>query len=264
MKNYSLPQAILFSFFSVSLYREVAEKWRARSLVYLFLVLLLCWTPGAVILHRSIERGVQNVRERVISELPALRFENGVLITPEPRAYVMEISDAGMTGRIVIDTTGKYRTLDEAHAIVLLTDKKAYVRRSSLQTNTYDFSRVKNMTFGPAEASTFLEKAQKWFPPILYPAIFILSFLKRVFQSLLTGLLGLFMIRWIKVEMGFPALFSLAVVSMTPTLIFSTVLSVGAATFPLDWLILGFVNFAYFLFAINAASDKNVDGDEDA
>jgi len=259
MKNYSMPQVMVLSFYSAPMYRAIARDWRARSLVYLFLVLILCWTPGFVMVQRSVERGFQRIRENTIPQIPTLSIEKGIVKTPENKPYVLEITESGQSMRIVIDASGRYKSLEDAQAIVLITDKHAMVRRSASETRTYDFTRIGDRTFGPAEAGKILDQIEKWLGPVLFPLIFLLSFVKRFLQSIITALLGLLMIRWVESDLTFPALLSLAIVSMTPTLIFSTILVAGHATFPLQWLVLGFLNFGYFLFAINAASDKNAE-----
>jgi hypothetical protein len=260
--NISLPQAIPLSFYAGRLYREVAQTWRSRAAVYLFLVLVLCWTPAFVKLHRMIEDTFDSAREKVLPQVPTVRIEKGVLRTPELKPYILQITEGGQTLRVVIDTTGRYQTLEQAQAIVLITDKMAMVRRSNNEIRSYTFSTVKDTTFGPADVSRLMNLVQHWIGPIVYPFVFIFSYLKRLVQAVLTACIGLLLIQRLGAPLSFPALFSLATVSMTPTLVVSTFLGLGDAAFPLQWLLLGFVNFGYFLFAINAATDTDADDPE--
>lgn len=46
MKNYSVFHPLYLSFFSKSLYQDVAKNWKGTGLAYLLLLLALAWVPG--------------------------------------------------------------------------------------------------------------------------------------------------------------------------------------------------------------------------
>ncbi len=258
--NYSLPQAIWLSFYSAPMYRSISQSWRARSAVYLFLVLVLCWTPGFVMMHKTITLAFDSFRARILTQIPSLTIEKGQLRTPEDKPYILDWSEAGTHLRVVIDTTGRYKTLEEAEAVVLITAKQAFVRRSLREVRTYEFSSVKDAVYDRAMVEKWVDRIEHWTPRLLYPALFLLSFLKRFIQALLVALIGILICHALEAKLNFAALFTLAIVSMTPSMVLGAALSAAGAQFPLQWLLLGLIGFGTFLFAINSATET-VDDD---
>jgi len=243
------------------MYRAVAQQWRARSAVYLFLVLVLCWTPGFVMMHKTLSLAFEGFRARVLPQIPTLAIHKGTISTPEAKPYVVDWNEAGAHLRVVIDTTGHYKTLSDADAIVLITANQAFVRRSAAEIRTYDFLRVKDAVYDQTRLRGWVDRFEKWTPRLLYPLIFILSFLKRFIQALFIALIGVMIVHAVEAKLSFSALFTLAIVSMTPSMILGGALSAADAEFPLQWLLLGLIGFGYFMFAINAATETPADDD---
>ncbi len=85
MKRFSIFHLPVLSFFSSALYRDVARHWRGVCFGYLLLLLLLCWIPPMVKMHRGFAGFLRDDAPAVISQIPEIRIRDGLASTPEDR-----------------------------------------------------------------------------------------------------------------------------------------------------------------------------------
>src|SRR5688500_2194712 len=103
--QYSRFTALAFSFFSPSLYRDVARRWRGIGLLYLLLLMAVPCSPVVLRWHlnfRGCAHGGQAVR--FFQGFPSITVEDGVVSIAEPEPHVWRVPDAG--GVILVVDTG--------------------------------------------------------------------------------------------------------------------------------------------------------------
>ncbi len=252
-----MVDAIWQSFYSASLYRQV-RQWRGKAFLYLGLVLLVCWIPGMVKAHRLFSMAMQKLETEVAPKIPDIRFEKGKIYTPENRPYVYNFSDKDKTLGIIIDTSGKFTTLEGQNARILLTRDKLIVREKSGKITIHDLSlsKASPLIIDKAFKQKVFTMIRRWSMILLFPLILLASYLKRLFQAFLIALLGLAIVSILQAELHLGELFSIAMVAMTPAMILQTCWLFTPMTNRYSWLISAGLILAYFIYGINAASTK--------
>lgn len=258
----SLPEPLWMSFYSAGMYRSIAAGWRWRTAAYLGLALALCWTPAWVQMHKAGTSALSQIRARVQTQWPAITIDNGQLSTPEPRRYTVTLHESPDI-TLVVDATGALTAPQQSPATVVFSRDSLWIQGSGVSSwRSYDLRRFGRQRIDAPRVLQMLSRVERLMVWVLFPLMFVLSFLKRLLMALLTAFLGIWIVRWSSLRVSFPALWALAVVSMTPSLILSTVLQLSGATFIGVSILIGMVAFGYFLFALNAASDRPLDPSE--
>ena len=201
---------------------------------------------------------MQHLQADVLPKIPVLRFENGEFSTPEAKPYVLSFGSAKVPFDILIDTTGRTKSLEGRSEFMLMTKNQLFIRQRSGETRMYDLSksRAKPFVLSPDRIEKALRPLKYWALGALYLSIFIASFLKRLIQAFFIALLGLVLASLMKLELDLGALLSLAIVSMTPAMVLETLLGLAGKPVYVIWLLGTALILGYFLFALNAASDQ--------
>ena len=249
--------AICRSAYSKELYREV-QYWRGRAVAYTAVLLILCWTPtfikGQIQFAKVIDEGAQ----KILPKIPVIRFEHGQITTPENKPYMVETGEPPKMIAI-IDTSGKYTSLDGQEAVVLLTRDKCMLRKRDGSVQIFDLSKSKSrpLLLDQSFYSRVLRLVKLWFLPIASVLVFALSFFKRLIQAFLIGLLGLALTHALNVDLDLGELFGIATVAMTPAMILQTVVAVAGVRIPGSWILWAALIAGYDIFGINAAAESS-------
>jgi hypothetical protein len=259
--TYSPWGAVIASFYSSRFYRHVANSWRPVAMAYLLGVLALCWLPTLIKMHWLITQGIRGIQADVLPQIPILRFENGEFMTPQAKPYILTFGTAKVPVDIIIDTTGHYKSLDGQKAFMLVTKNQLLIRQRTGETRSYDVSKsgTRSFVISPEGIKRVLRPLKYWALSALYLGLFFASFLKRLIQSFFMALFGLILVSIMKLELDLGALLSLAIVSMTPAMVLETLVSLYGKPLHWIWLLWPGLILGYFLFALNAASDKAVE-----
>ena len=253
--------AIPQSFYSADLYRRVAASWRSMGIAYLLLILTLCWIPSMIKLHLQMSHGLQTFQKQLWSQVPTIRFENGQVITPENRPYIISFGGAKNPLVLILDTSGHFKSLDGERAQFLITRHRMFIRQQSGEIRMYDLSQshAKPFVFNQARVGRVLHPLKYWALAALYATIFLLSVIKRLIQAFFMALIGMIIVAILKSDLDLGALLSVAIVSMTPAMVIETLIGVTGKSIPHLWILWALLLTGYFLFALNAASDKTPD-----
>src|SRR5579872_5684307 len=125
MKQYNYLQAIYTSFFSAGLYRDVAKNWGSGVVLYLMLVLSICWLVISIDVQPKINRFYGHFTDEYLSQIPQINIKNGVVKTPKNKTYMITNPDENIVIAI-IDTSGKHTSLKPGGAKLLLTKDTLY------------------------------------------------------------------------------------------------------------------------------------------
>jgi len=254
MKTYSLFQAPLLAFYSRSFYQDVARNRKGTAFGYLLLLLTFLWIPVMTTLHGHITAAMTTYAPPVVNQIPRITIMNGEVSVDVPTPYSI-IEPARGTELLLIDTTGKTTSLDRTQAAALLTRDKLMIRQQRKQeVRIYDLSEVHDVTIDRDDAARVAEWVRKWTAAVAYPFALLGSFVYRMLQALLYGLIGMMIAGALKVTLDYAALIRLSVMAVTPVLILKTLRTVLGVEVPYG-LLLGFViAMGYLVYGIKASA----------
>ncbi len=259
MRQFNYLEALYGSFFSADLYRDVARRWQGTGLLYLLMLLALAWVPEMLHVHAAITRFVEQELPPLLAQLPALRIEKGRVSTDVETPYF--IRDPKKDEVVaVIDLTGKFASLQDTDARVLLTETTLYYRNRPHETRVYDLSQIESFSLDRATVEDWVGVGKTWLAVLLYPFALLSSFIYRVVQALLYAVIGLVLAKGMKVALDYQALLRLACVAVTPVIVLDTLRSVADVPVSFWWPLAFVIAMGYLVFAVraNASSEQPV------
>lgn len=248
------------SFYSKSLYRDVGLNWRKTSFLYLFLLLAVCLIPGSFKLYRQVSDYLMEEAPKIIRQVPAITISGGKASVKAQMPYI--IRDPGNNAPLVIiDTTGGMTSLEATEAVALLTGDKLMVRSLSEEIRTFDLADIGDLNVDQSRLYEWLERFIDSFLFVFYPFALLFSYLFRIVQALLFAAIGMLFARNIGAPLRYPALISLAMISMTPAIIVNTLYGYLGAKIPFWWLINLMITIVYLFFAIRVNVEDETGAD---
>jgi hypothetical protein len=252
-KHYRIWQIPPLAFFSRALYRDVALRWKGIAFGYLFLLLALCWIPGAIRIHSSFAFFVDEEAPLIIEQIPDITIIDGQAFVDQPQPYTIydPKTDEAL---LVIDTTGTITSLEQTDARALVTARQAFFQKSAIETRSFSFENVARYTLDQEKIYRWLDTAKTWAAPVLYPLCILGSFAYRIIQVLIYACIGLLLTSLVKGKLPYEALLRLSVVAITPVIIIGTLIDASPIELPLAWLWFFLLAMGYLLFGIHAAT----------
>jgi len=223
MKRYTIVHPLFLSFFSKSLYQDVAKNWKGICFLYLFLLTALCWIPGIIQLHLSISDFTKNEAPTIIEQIPNIKITKGKVSTEKPGLHTIKNPKNG-DPLIIIDTTGKYTSLKGSKAVALLTETKFTFKKNKIETSSFNLEKIDNFSINRKAIYHYLSIFETWFAITSYVFLLIFSFIYRILQVLLFAVIGIIFTKILRTTLSYQVLIRLTVISITPALIFTTLL----------------------------------------
>jgi hypothetical protein len=90
----------------------------------------------------------------------------------------------------------------------------------------------------------------RWLGFILFPFALAGSYFYRLVQVLVYGLVGLLFARILQAPLSYPASLSLAILSITPSVLLGTALQLTQATVPFQWAFSILLAMGYLFFGV--------------
>lgn len=250
MRQYGCLQAIAMSFYSRELYRDVAKNWRGGVLLYLLLLLGICWAVLCVNIQKQANVGYGKFSDKFFSQIPEMSIKSGELKTPENRPYLILDTDKQVVG--IIDTSGKYHSLENTTAEFLITKNAIYYKDKGDIKKGHEFSSNLNVDFKPVEVKHSIGVFINWSWVLLFPLFVIVTFIYRLVQSALYAVLGeIFVVIW-RVQLTYGEIFRMAIFAITPSIVISTILEWFSISFSYLWLLYFVLSMGYLIFAIRS------------
>jgi hypothetical protein len=253
MRRFSFFHAPVLSFFSKSLYQDVAEHWRGTGLLYLLIIAALVWIPTTIKMHREFGRFATNEAPRITQQIPRITITDGKVSTDVATPYFIK-DPADGTPLMIIDTTGEYQNLDETPARILLTKTKL-IARSESDVRTYDLSGIKSFEVDRARVEGWLATGKTWLSLVLYPILVIGTFALRAIQILVYALIGSLFARMMNANLSYKTLMRLAAVAITPVIVLNLIFEFLPVRIPMWWLIGTVLGLGYLFFAVKSNSE---------
>jgi len=249
MKRYSFFHAPVLAFFSKSFYQDVGQHWRGTGLAYLLIILALLWIPTMIKMQFGIARFVDTESKKFTEQIPAITINHGKVSTDVQTPYFIKDPDSG-TPFAIIDTTGQYKTLDDAPAKVLLLTESKLIIRNERETRSIDLATVENFYLDRAKVEGWLASLKVWFVPVAYPVVLLSSFVFRTIQVLIYALIGLLFTHLLQTSLNYKTLMRLAAIAITPVLVLDLILEFLPIHIPL-WSLLGLgLGLGYLFLAV--------------
>lgn len=248
-RRYGPFRALAMSFFSAALYRDAAAHWRALAFGYLALLLGIVWLTTVSVLHHRFGRWYANDGPAFVAQIPPLSVKDGELSAEVDQPYFFTDEATGEV-LAVIDTTGTITTLEQAGARVLLTKTEAIVENNPREVRVYRFKSFGDFAVDRAVIQRWLGELAKWLGFILFPFALAGSYFYRVIQVLIYALIGLFVARILQVQLSYPAAVSVAILSITPSVLLSTAAQLTQTTIPFSWAFSFLMAMSYMFFGV--------------
>ncbi|HXX56994.1 MAG TPA: DUF1189 domain-containing protein [Thermodesulfovibrionales bacterium] len=253
MRRYTTVHPLFMSFYSRSLYRDVGKNWRKISFLYLLLLTAVCTIPFVFKTHSLVSGYLSREGPKIVEQIPVITITKGTVSVDKPMPYVIKDPESNAP-LAIIDTTGQVTSLKGSPAIALLTKRELIIRRGPTETWPYDLSEIENLVIDRSRMYDWMETFVGTFAYVLYPLALLSSFLFRTILALCLAVSGMFFARRLKVSLGYRACLSLAIVSMTPTILLNTLHTYLGMRIPLSWLISTLISLGYLYFAVKANS----------
>lgn len=255
MKQYSFWQAIVMSFYSRDLYRDVALHWGANPILYLLWLLVLCWIPlilsAQIIINATLnDSNTQSTFNQIVAEVPEIRLnENGTITTPENRPYLVH-SPTSKKVIAVIDTTGQYTTLEKQPYLFLVTKTTVMDRKDDGTIELRTIPKGSNFLFDPHVVVAKIQSLAKWLWVFMFPLAVVAVFIGRLVQGLIYALFGKVMSLIVNVALPYSTIFMLTLVALTPVLIISTVMDIVFCFTTVQGGVFNHLGLLYFTIAM--------------
>ncbi len=254
MKRYSTVHPLYMSFYSKPLYRDVAQNWGKLSFLYLFLLLSVCIIPSMFKFHSEVSEYLDRKAPKIIKQFPVITISKGQVSVDAEMPYVIKDPETGSV-LIILDTTGKVTSLEDSNSVVLLT-KTQLILKKPPKDKIFDLSGINHLTITQSGLYDWMETFLDYFIYAVYPAGLLFSLLFRTVEALVFAALGTFFASSVKVSLRYPAIVSLAMVSMTPSIILDTLYNSADADIPFWWFINFSIALGYLFFAIRACAQQ--------
>ncbi|HXH48661.1 MAG TPA: DUF1189 family protein, partial [Terriglobia bacterium] len=233
-------------------YRDVARKWKGTGLLYLVLLLAICWAVQIIKVQFGITHFAGQEGTNLVKQIPDITISDGEVSTDVQTPYFIKDEKGDVVA--IIDLTGQYTSLENTTAKMLLTRNHFLVASSRSETRDINLKNVRSFHMDQSRAQGWLKLVQGWFALVLYPFALVFSFIYRAVQALIYALFGMVFAKMLKVTLDYLTLLRLAIVAVTPAIILDTLHSVLSLHTPLWGPICFLIAMGYLVFAIKSNS----------
>jgi hypothetical protein len=255
MKKYSIWHIPFMSFYSSDLYRDIGLNWKGICFGYLVLLLAVCWVPGAVQVHLLLSSLIQNEAPDIVSQMPTITIKDGIATSDVPQPHTITSPKTGKT-LVIIDSTGKYTSLDKTDALALITKDRVFLKWAN-EVNTIEFKNIKDLKIDRQQLNEWIDMAGKYLPVIYYVRFFVQSFALKMTQLLIFGAIGLFIASWMKINLRYAAALRLSAAAITPGIVIETIGNNIGIPIPYADTLLILVAMWFLYFGIKAVSQRD-------
>ena len=243
------------SFYSRSLYQDVAMNWRKISLLYLLLLLAVCLIPLTFKTRAAVSDYLLHEGPRFIKQFPVVTISKGQVSVDVPMPYTIKDPESH-TPFVIIDTTGQVTSLAGSDALVLLTKTKLFFKRGPRDSRTLDLSDIDSLVIDQSRLYDWMDTFLEYFILVLFPVALFFTFLFRMLQAFIYSIIAISYAKYVKLHFTYKSLLSLSIVSMTPAIILDTLYNYFGLSIPFWWLIDFVLALGYLIFALKSSAEK--------
>lgn len=252
MQRYTIIHPLFMSFFSKSLYRDVAQKWKGLCFTYLISLLALCVIPGVMKFQADLSDFFNNKAPKIVKQVPAITISKGKVSIAASEPYF--IRDEKGDPVAIIDTSGKTVSLKDSKALVLLTKTSVVIKKDEKESKTFELAEIDSLFIDRGVIYSWIDTFEQGFAFILYPFALFFSFLFHLAEVFIYAAIGLIFARSLNASLSYRILIRLSVISITPALILGALIVLADISIPYWWLMSFSVSTAYLFFAVRVNS----------
>lgn len=254
MRQYGCLKAIGLSFYSRDLYRDVVNNWSGGVVLYLLLLLTICWAALSFGIQKSITEGYVLMSSKFVPQLPVMTIKHGEVSTPEKRPYLIKDPDAKDKSKAVIaiiDTSGKFTTLENSEAGMLITKDTIFYRENNI-IKSQTISSDLDLQLKPVELQQSGKMFVRWAWVLFFPVIIFFSFIYRIIEAAIYALFGKIFAALSEISLTYGELFKISIFALTPAIILGTIFNWFSVSFQHEWIIFLVLTLGYIIFGMNS------------
>jgi hypothetical protein len=251
-RRYSRVSALVLSFFSPELYRDVARRWCGIGFWYLVLLLIISCLPLAIRAQIGYAKFVRQDAPRLLAGFPGITITNGVVSIDRPEPYIWRDPDNGKDVLLYVDTAGAFDLPEGAHAKAKLSRSQLVVEQNEYDKRTYDLSQVKSFFVDKTRVMGWFDTGIPLFGPLVFAAGLLGGLIWHLIQIVTYGVIGLLLASMLGARLEFPQLTRLAAVAITPAMLLDAAFDATGARVPHSWWLFLALELAYLAFAVKA------------
>ena len=265
IRRMKMLSAIPMSFYSAELYRDVGRTWTGSGVLYLTLLLAVCWLPTAVRTHLGLRRFAATEAQRITAGLPEISIKNGIMETnPHGRFEIRDDNPrpGRPTSTFIIDDSIDQVPSDLPAGTMMLTRREfGNARATGADRRILQLSAFGNFNLTPAGIRSFIGSMPYWVPPMAYVACLIGSLMFRFVQTCIYGALARMFAKGKGVTLDFQTAMRIASVAVTPVIVLRTLIWFfpGEPYWYLRWPIAIVITLLYLRFAVAALAADRVE-----
>lgn len=255
MQRYTIVHPLYLSFFSKTLYQDVARNWKGLCMTYLLALLALSVIPGVMTVRTELTAFFNTDAPRYVTQFPTITITDGKVSMNKPQPYYIRDEKTNKPV-IIIDTTGKITSLKGSPAVILITRTNVKVKAGDADSRTFDLAGIKHLIVNRRVLYDWMDDFQEWFPFLFYPFALFFSLLYHLVEVVFYAAIGFIFARSLQTQLRFRALIRLAVIAITPSVVLGLFLALTGLRFPYWWYVSLMISTAYVYFAVRSNSGK--------
>lgn len=249
MKQYNVLQPLYMSFYSRSLYRDVAANWGGTTFLYLFILLALSWITATYQLQTGLNQVYNRNADKIAAQIPVVTIKQGKLSTPENKPYTIYAPDSQEV-IAVIDTSGRYTTLEQANAPILITETHIISQSKKNEIRTDQIPTTLNLVMDPKDVNSLIGHYLGYAWIIFFVMFLLCSYIYRIFQAFIYAVIGKLFSSICGSSLTYGQIILITMIALTPAIIIATILDAFAITFSFQWLCYFVLTMIYLFFGV--------------
>jgi len=242
-------------FYNQVFYKEVVQNWKGVGFTFLLILLALLTIPRIYQVQTQINHLVENVFPELIQEFPTVTIKNGNLSINQISPLIIRDKET-FDAEIIFDTSGKYISLENTTASVLITSKQIFLKNNGSHPYILEVNRYDDMVIDKEKISEILPRLSSFGIVVYFPVSIAVSLITVYFKAFLLSLVGLIFLKLRRSRLAYTTLFRLTTFSIAPGIIVASVLQLLSVSMNMvAWVVLG-LHLGYLYFAV----DSNVKG----
>lgn len=254
MKPVPIFLAPIYSIGSRAFYQEVGRHWKARSFIYLLVLLAVSWIPAMIDLHSRLSTFLAEEAPEVIRQIPAITIDDGRVVADVDQPYFILTTDPNEVFAI-IDTTGEVVSLDGTTARLLLTESTLIARENDTETQVHDLSNIQHFSLDAYTVERWLKLIGTWGLILFYPFAVLGSYAFRIIQALFYSVIGLLLAKRLRCSLSYAGILSITIMAISPAVLFKTAAWMVGISIPYSWLIYFLISMGYVIFGLTSNQD---------
>ena len=256
--NYTYFEVPYLSWFSTSLYKEAAFSWKGTGILYILVLTALIQALTTTLLWMNLNSFLATSLPVMVKDFPDFTIKNGKAAFKISQPHY--IRDENTNIICVIDTTGRTQTIDDEHCKgtqCLITADKAIIKKSSVETRTFSFEKVEDFSLTGKDIVSWSKILGTLGIPVLYFFGIVFMFLFRICQMIFYSLIGKGISSVLGADISLKGLMRLSAVTVTPSILLTTALSLLDIEIPLLFLFSFAMTIAFLTRAIMNCKRKS-------